>query len=277
MNAPDADPPQRTPAGPRYLQIADDLRIDIETGKLQPGDPLPSAGELAEQYGVSTAVTRQALQLLRAQALVVIANGRRPVVRGTRPKMTYSNAAHWEKRERISWPEAKRRNHGTIEDEVGVSIHDLPPLRVDYRETEADQRDTSEWPAGTKLLRREYETVDHHGRRLGHALSYIPLYVISDNPDLLDPSKEPWPGGIHHQLSTVGVLFGRFKDTVTMRIPTTVETERWGMTPGEPLFEMRSVGWAENDLDGQPVFLNRIWYPAETTALEFITDVPRNR
>jgi len=278
MNASAAAGPQRTPtSGPRYLQIADDLRIDIETGKLKPGDPLPSVGTLAEQYDVSTAVTRQAIQLLRAQALVVTSNGRRPVVRGTRSKITYSNVAHWEKRERVKWPEAKRRNHGTIEDEVGVSIHDLPPLRADYQQIEADPRDTPEWPAGTKLLRREYETVDQHDRRIGHTLSYIPLYVISDNPDLLNPELEPWPGGIHHQLSTVGVSFGLFKDTVTVRIPSTVDTERWGMTPGEPLIEMRSVGWSEDDLDGQPVFVNRVWYPAETTALEFLTDVPRTR
>lgn len=277
MNASAAAGPQRTPTtGPRYLQIADDLRIDIETGKLKPGDPLPSVGQLAEQYDVSTAVTRQAIQLLRAQNLIVTANGRRPVVRGTRPKTVYSNDKHWEKRERISWPEEKRRNHGTLEDESGISIHGQQSSAV-YTRTEANPRETPEWPEGTPILRREYSTTDRNGHWLARTTSYLPLYAIESNPDLLDDSKEPWPGGIHHQLSTVGIFFGRFEDLVTVKVPTTVESERWGMSPGEPLIEMRSIGWDENDLDGQPVFVNVIWYPAETTALHFITDVPRQR
>ena len=190
--------------------------------------------------------------------------------------MTYSNRAHWEKRERITWPEAKRRNHGTVEDELGLSVHELG-LNVQFHKIEASQSETPEWPVGTHLLRRDYETTDERGRRIARSTSYLPLYVIEANPDLLDPDKEPWPGGIHHQLSTVGVYFGKFEDTVTVQVPTTVETERWGMAPGEPLIHMRSVGWSETDLDGQPVFVNRIWYPAETTALKFTTDVPRHR
>lgn len=265
---------QRTPsAAPRYLQIADDLRIAIEAGALAPGDQLPSLQALAEQYGVSVAVARQAIQLLRSQALITTASGKPATVREARARSVYSNKAHWEKRERAKWPEAKRRNHGTIEDEIGLSIRDLG-LNVDYQRVPADARETPEWPAGTELLRREYETTKE-GRRIARTLSYIPVYLIEGNPDLFESANEPWPGGIHHQLSTVGVLFGRFEDTVTVHVPTTVEIEKWGLSPGEALIEMRSVGWSEDDLEGQPAFVNRIWYPAETTALKFITDVPR--
>lgn len=266
---------QRTPtAGPRYLEIADDLRIDIETGKLKAGDLLPSTGELADRYNVSTAVTRQAIQLLKAQALVTTTAGRRPVVRGIRPRKTYSNEAHWEKRNRIPWPEEKRRNHGTLEDESGISIHDLDNRAI-YTKIKADPREAPEWPEGTPILCREYETLDKNGHWLYRSTSYLPLYAIESNPRLLDQNEEPWPGGIHHQLSTVNVYFGRFEDTVTVHVPSTVDSERWGMTAGEPLIEVREIGWSENDLQGQPVFVNRIWYPAMTTALHFVTDVPR--
>lgn len=270
---------QRTPtAGPRYLEIADDLRIDIETGRLKPGDTLPSTGELADRYGVSTAVTRQAIQLLKAQALVVTAAGRRPVVRWARSPKKYSNEAHWEKRRRIEWTEEKRSEHGTLEDESGLSIHgdaviNLPAV---YTEIEADRRDIPEWPEGTPILKREYQTVTKQDQRwVYRSISYIPIRVIKKNPRLLDPNEEPWPGGIHHQLSTVGVLFGRFEDTVTVHVPTTVESERWGMSPGEPLLRVREIGWSEDDLEGQPVFINCIWYPAENSELKFVTDVPR--
>ena len=55
---------------PAYLQIADDLRGQIEAGKYGPGDRLPSNRLMSEQYGVAAETLRQALDVLRGQGLI---------------------------------------------------------------------------------------------------------------------------------------------------------------------------------------------------------------
>ncbi|MFC7382198.1 GntR family transcriptional regulator [Sphaerisporangium rhizosphaerae] len=56
----------RNPDDPRpeYVQIADDLRAAITSGRLKPGEKLPSRAKLAEEYGVATGTLNQAIQQL---------------------------------------------------------------------------------------------------------------------------------------------------------------------------------------------------------------------
>lgn len=62
--------PDYADSRPAYLQIAEDLRAQIEAGKYRPGDRLPSNRVMSEQYGVATETLRQALDVLRADKLV---------------------------------------------------------------------------------------------------------------------------------------------------------------------------------------------------------------
>ena len=55
---------------PAYMQIADDLRGQIEAGKYGPGDRLPSNRLMSEQYGVAAETLRQALDVLRGEGLI---------------------------------------------------------------------------------------------------------------------------------------------------------------------------------------------------------------
>src|SRR5215467_14539083 len=52
---------------PMYYQIQSQLLQMIQSGKLRPGDPLPSEGELRRLCGVSRMTARQALQALEKQ------------------------------------------------------------------------------------------------------------------------------------------------------------------------------------------------------------------
>ncbi len=49
---------------PLYQTIYDVLKADIESGKYQDGDRIPSEKELANEYGVSSITTKKALELL---------------------------------------------------------------------------------------------------------------------------------------------------------------------------------------------------------------------
>ncbi|GAA4563544.1 hypothetical protein GCM10023176_07650 [Micromonospora coerulea] len=53
-----------------YLQVARDIREQISSGELEPGDKLPSFAALCEHYEVSNTVIRAAMLLLKAEGLI---------------------------------------------------------------------------------------------------------------------------------------------------------------------------------------------------------------
>lgn len=61
-------------------QLAEQLVNLIEQERLTPGDFLPSAAAVAEQYGVSRPVVREALRTLEARGIVRTENGRGAIV-----------------------------------------------------------------------------------------------------------------------------------------------------------------------------------------------------
>src|SRR6266545_1837115 len=62
-------------ADPIYRQIADDLRLRIASGELQPGDQLPTELELREQYQASRNTVRDAVKSLINRRLVTTRPG----------------------------------------------------------------------------------------------------------------------------------------------------------------------------------------------------------
>ena len=55
---------------PMYQQIADDLRTQIESGELAPGDQLPTEMELRDRHSSSRNTIRDAIKRLTSQGLV---------------------------------------------------------------------------------------------------------------------------------------------------------------------------------------------------------------
>lgn len=61
--------------------ITTDLRARIERGDLRPGDPLPSARDLADEWGVTTATVVRAIKVLHREGrLIAGARGHRTLV-----------------------------------------------------------------------------------------------------------------------------------------------------------------------------------------------------
>ncbi len=55
---------------PKWVALADDIRVQINSGQLKPGDRLPSTAQLCAKYEVSTIVVRNAMISLKAEGLV---------------------------------------------------------------------------------------------------------------------------------------------------------------------------------------------------------------
>lgn len=60
---------------PLYIQIAEGLIGQVETGELAPGDRLPAERDLSEQLGVNRMTLRRALRVLEAQGFIVRRHG----------------------------------------------------------------------------------------------------------------------------------------------------------------------------------------------------------
>lgn len=60
---------------PAYQLLADDLRTQITSGKLRPGDRLPTEPQLCARTGLSRSTVREALRLLTSQQLIVTTRG----------------------------------------------------------------------------------------------------------------------------------------------------------------------------------------------------------
>ncbi len=71
----------------RYEQVAGHLRASILTGDLDPGDRLATVADLAVEYGVSKTTVERAIDILKAEHLVVARQGAGTFVRApsTRP------------------------------------------------------------------------------------------------------------------------------------------------------------------------------------------------
>ncbi|MFF7648712.1 SCO5717 family growth-regulating ATPase [Streptomyces sp. NPDC007983] len=70
MSLPNDDP------RPPYLLAADRLRAEITSGRLKPGDRLPSSRELRETLGIANATVHSALRVLREEGLIYSVHGR---------------------------------------------------------------------------------------------------------------------------------------------------------------------------------------------------------
>lgn len=68
---------------PLYLQIADELRRNIEEAVFKVGDRLPTEAELSERFGVNRHTLRRAIEVLRNEGIVGVERGRGSFVMAT--------------------------------------------------------------------------------------------------------------------------------------------------------------------------------------------------
>jgi GntR family transcriptional regulator of arabinose operon len=68
--------PDKIPRIPKYVTLAELLRIKIQTGKLKPGEQLPTVGELRTEYNVSCSTIEKVHSLLEKEGLIIREQGR---------------------------------------------------------------------------------------------------------------------------------------------------------------------------------------------------------
>ncbi|MFC5719614.1 GntR family transcriptional regulator [Streptomyces gamaensis] len=257
-----------------YERIADELRQSIRAGQLAPGSRLPTETTLAEQYGRSLPTIREALRLLRDEGLIEKQHGRGNFVREPRTPVLRTNLRHqWEK-DRVRETEEHRAATGATEHDTGLQVNDLV-FRASYQEIKASKElaEALGVAEGDALVERTYRT-RYAAERAPFALvtSYLIRDLVAKNPDLLDETKEPWPGGTQNQLYTVGIELDRIEECISARPPTPEEAEELDLPPGTAVIALRKTSY---DTTGRVVELSDVTLPGDRTQITFTTPLER--
>ncbi|MFF8784500.1 GntR family transcriptional regulator [Streptomyces sp. NPDC015125] len=250
------------------------LLAQIESGTLRPGNQLPTIAALAEKYGVNKNTASKAVVSLKAKGVLSGPAGGNTWVRVSPPHKKRQNTRYHAEKSAVQLPESERSVAGVSEADSGISLQDLHEDRADYAVIEAPPEiyDALALPPGTRVLRRTYTRRHAQKAGAGRSVSYIPYDLVSGNPDLLDPTREPWPGGTMHQLYTIGVELDRIVDHVTVGMPTSEEAQAFDIPPGVPLVRIRKVSYSTED---RPVEVTEIPIPADRIELIYTTQLER--
>ncbi|WP_369175266.1 UTRA domain-containing protein [Streptomyces sp. R28] len=188
--------------------------------------------------------------------------------------MLRDNHRHqWEK-DRARRPLATRAATGATEHETGLQVRDLV-FHARYREVAAppELADSFGVPEGTALLERTYRTrCSAESAPFSLVTSYLVRAMIAANPDLLDDSNEPWPGGTQNQLHTVGVEVSRVEERVTARPPTPRQASELDLPPGVPVILLRKTSY---DITDRVVEISEVTLPGDRAELVFTTSLER--
>jgi DNA-binding transcriptional regulator YhcF (GntR family) len=110
MSSPPSPPKQRFRSLPPYQRAAADLRRQILSGHLTPGEQLPTVRSLQQRYAIANMTVRAALHVLRAEGLVDIVHGKGTFVVEPLPQQTQGVDVEMADADRVEYLEETLRD-----------------------------------------------------------------------------------------------------------------------------------------------------------------------
>lgn len=254
--------------------VATQLRSAIEAGKLAPGEKLPKNSDLCRMYGVNKNTMSKAIGLLKAAGVVSGVAGGATRVRVKHPFGTRGNLDYQEEKNRVLSLEGIRMQSGGSERLLEIPVKELHEDHAEYDVIECPENvaEMLKIPAGNRALKRSYTRRHVANAGIIRSESFIPYDLVKDYPDLLDSGKEPWPGGVLHQLYTAGIEAGRIEDRITVTMPTNEESKDFDVPPGVPMYHRTRIIY---NIDERPVEV--AFTPIPSDRISFIFSTPLER
>lgn len=223
-------------------RIAADLRHAIRHGDYGPGHQLPSGSVLMARYGVARQTVQNAIDLLRAEGLVIGRSGAGWFVR-ERP------AVQRLARNRLSRDERSAGRGAFATDAVGGGWE--PGVHVTVRYEPADERTATELriAAGDEILVRE-RVMSADGQPVQLATSRLPRTLTTGTAI---EHENTGPGGLYARLEEAGHHLHHFVERVTSRPAGDDESTRLQLSPGSPVLAITRTAY---DTHGAPVETN---------------------
>lgn len=223
-----------------FQQIADELRQAIQSGEFAPGTMLPSEAQLMEHFGVARMTARQALQVLKAEGLVVAEHGRGVFVR-QRPPVRRLAADRFARANRDQGKAAF-----TAETEGESRVGSVDRLNVSIEPPSPEIRSRLKLSARDRVVVRDRRYLAD-GRPVETAVSYIPA-SIARGTKIAEPDSGP--GGIYARLEELGHELSHFTEEIDVRMPIPTEATALALTPGVPVIHLVRVAY---DVTERPV------------------------
>ncbi|MEV6302891.1 GntR family transcriptional regulator [Actinoplanes sp. NPDC051861] len=208
---------------PVYRDIANAIRADIEERRLVEGDRLPTVRDLAQRFGVPTGTVAKAVDILRADGVIVARHGRGLYVRSFGRVLRSSPD-----RLSRSWWAAGR----SIQDHDTNGRLRVVDIVVEEAAAPPGIAEALGVPAGAAVLTRARRFAIED-RIVQTATSYIPLDVVAAAPAVAYTG--PGPGGMYARMAEAGLGPDMFRETLVCRMPTSTEAESLSLPRGTPV------------------------------------------
>ncbi|MET7988520.1 GntR family transcriptional regulator [Streptomyces sp. NPDC005281] len=229
----------------RHHDIADDLRRQITTGRIKPGERLPSESGLADRYKVSTATLRSALGALQGEGLIEKIHGRGNFVRHRPRKIMYVGG----------W--------GTLDPWTAAET----ALRVTDQATAIEARghlaSLLRVPTGSPLT--EFLSISYEGES-PHSLARI---YVPDEPEPTEPlGTDPSYVRTEASFAVLSALSAEVRETVSARLPTPDEATTLRINPGLAVLAITRVA---ADIAGRVLEAALLVFPGDRVEAVFTT------
>ena len=208
---------------PLYRRVAEDLRREIESGKLGPLSWLPTESELMAKHGVSRNTVRGAVNWLVTRGLVETRSGQGAfVTKKIQPFVTTLSAdpetgfGGGEGVAYMSEVVAQGRVPTTEEPEVGID-----------RATGDVATELVLAEGASVVSRRQKRFID--GKPWSLQTSYYPMNLVERGALQLIQKDGIEDGAVSYLEKTLGIKQASYRDKITVRPPQDVETAFFGL------------------------------------------------
>jgi GntR family transcriptional regulator len=209
-------------ANPMYRQIAEDLRTQISSGTLRPGQQLQTELELREHYGASRNTVRDAIKWLTTLGLVETKPGQGTfVVKKIDPYVTTLTTSD---------PKGvgeKVEMYGEVDnyesDTKGpVRVPHKTDPQVEIQKANGDIAARLQLPEGSQVIsRHQRRYID--GTPWSLQTSFYPRGLAAQGADRLSDADDIEGGTVKYLLETLGLRQVGYRDWIKVRAPDATE------------------------------------------------------
>lgn len=257
-------------ANPMYRQIAEDLRAQIESGGLRPGQQLRTELELRDQYGASRNTVRDAIKWLTTLGLVETRPGQGTfVVQKIRPYVTTLTAdSKGLGGEAITrYGEVEVSDHGATGGKERVFSNSEPQVEI--------QRATAS-VAGQLQVAEGSQVVSRHQKRYiddtpwSLQTSFYPMGFVLQGADRLIDASNIDIGTVKYLADTLGLKQVAYRDWITVRTPDPTEAMFFGL-PQDGRVGVFEIFRTAFDQTGTPMRVTVTIFPTDRN--QFVVNV----
>jgi GntR family transcriptional regulator len=243
-------------ADPMYRQIADDLRQEIESGQIQPGQQLQTELELRERFNASRNTVRDAIKLLITLGLVETKPGQGTfVVEKIDPFVTALSGD----------PETGR---GSDEETRYRSEVGQQNRTADTSAVQVEIQLSSDEIARALKIKKGAEVISRHERRFIDGIpwsmqtSYYPLEFVDRGADRLRSASNIDEGAVQYLADALRIYQKGYRDRIIVRAPNTVEATFFKLPP-DGRIAMYEIYRTAFDGNKNPMRVTLTVYPAD--------------